>query len=171
MRKPAPLEPWLSSEELLAWLRESPDRAFYQKRLAVWLTYMGPYHAHQVAEMLGVSKQAVWLWIGQYNKYGPSGLNRSGRGGRRWSLLSWVEEEEVLHPFRERAAKGEIVTAKAIWPALSQAVGQEISLAYVYKLLHRHGWRKLGPRPRHVKSDQAAQMNFKKNSPNSSRKR
>lgn len=160
MRKPAPLEPWLSEEEILVWLREAPDREAYKRRLAVWLTHLGPHYAHEVAEMLGVSRQAVWLWVGQYNKKGPIGLARVGRGGRRWSYLSWVEEEEILQPFRERAARGEVVSAKEIWPELSKAMGQEVSLAYVYKLLHRH-----------VKSDKEAQERFKKNYPNSSGKR
>jgi hypothetical protein len=32
----------------------------------------------------------------------------------------------------------------------------------VYNLLHRHGWRKLMPRPFHPKRDLAAQNAFKK---------
>jgi hypothetical protein len=41
-----------------------------------------------------------------------------------------------------------------------------VSLAYVYRLLHRHGWRKLGPRPRHPKAQPAVQERFKKTPPN-----
>jgi transposase len=171
MRRPAQIEPWLSADELLFWVRGAPDRDSYQKRLAVWLTFIGPFHAHEVANILGVSKQAVWLWMGQYNQKGPEGLERSGRGGRRWAFLSWEKEEEVLATFRERAAKGEVVTASSMRPEISKAVGQEVSLAYVFKLLHRHGWRKLGPRPRHVKSDRQAQEAFKKNCRKSSKKR
>lgn len=85
MRKPAQIKSWLTPEELLSWLKEAPTVEAYQKRLAVWLTYIGPFHAQEVAKMLGVSKQAVWLWLGQYNKHGPDALDRKGRGGRRWS--------------------------------------------------------------------------------------
>src|SRR4030043_1932097 len=88
MRKPAQIESWLTPEELLSWLKESPTVEAYQKRLVVWLTYLGPFRAQQLAEMLGVSKQAVWLWLGQYNKHGPAGLGRKGRGGRRGALIS-----------------------------------------------------------------------------------
>lgn len=171
MRNPARIEPWLSADELLVWVREAPDRDAYQKRLAIWLTVIGPFHAHEIAQMLGASKQAVWLWVGQYNKHGPEGLGRSGRGGRRWSYLSREEEEELLAVFRDRAARGDMVTATAIWPEISKALGREVSLGYVYKLLHRHGWRKLGPRPRHVKSNREVQEAFKKNSPKPSKKR
>jgi transposase len=65
---------------------------------------------------------------------------------------------------------GEIVSATAIWPAISKAMGRKVSLAYVYRLLHRHGWRKLGPRPRHVKANITAQEDFKKNCLNSSKR-
>ena len=83
MRRPAQIKPWISPEEMMVWVREAPGRDAYQKRLAIWLTHIGPFHAHQVADMLCVSKQAVWLWIGQYNRQGPEGLHRQGRGGRR----------------------------------------------------------------------------------------
>src|SRR4030042_218001 len=92
MRGPAQIWSWISEEELLVWIREAADRETYQKRLAIWLTKIGPFHAHEVARMLGVSKQAVWLWVGQYNKEGPEGLVRQGRGGRRSFLLSVVRE-------------------------------------------------------------------------------
>ena len=171
MRRPAQIKSWLSEEELLAWLRDCPDRGTYQRRLAIWLTWTKSLHAEDVAQMLGVSKQAIWLWIGQYNKEGPEGLQRQGRGGRRWSLLELREEQQVLERWAKRAQQGEVITARQLLPEVQKAVGQEVSLAYLYKLLKRHGWRKTGPRPRHVKASREAQESFKKNSPGSSRKR
>ena len=61
--------------------------------------------------MQGVSKQAVWLWIGQDNQSSPEGLRRSGRGGRRWSLLELKEELRVLERWTQRAQQGEVITA------------------------------------------------------------
>lgn len=168
MRRPARIEPWLATDALLAWVREARERDAYQKRLAIWLTVVGPFHAHEVATLLGVSRQAVWLWVGQYNKQGPEGLARAGRGGRRWAYLSVGEEEALLNSFAERAARGTVMTAKQLLPEVRKATGKEVSLAYVYKLLKRRGWRKLGPRPRHVKADPEAQEAFKKNFPISS---
>jgi transposase len=165
------LEPWLSPEELAVWVREAPTRAAYQMRLSVWLTHLGQFHAGQIAELLQVSIQAVWLWVGQYNKQGPRGLERSGRGGRRWALLSWAEEQALLSKLQSRAVQGDILTAPALKPQIEKAVGRKISLDYVYRLLHRHGWRKLGPRPRHVQADPQRQARFKKNSPRSLKKR
>lgn len=171
MRLPAVIEPWLATEELQAWVREAPDKASFQRRLAVWMTHVGRLPAHRVAEFLCASKQAVWLWISQYNRAGPEGLEREGRGGRRWAYLPLQEEQAFLAKAWERAARGEILIAKQLHGQLERATGRQLSLGYVYGLLHRHGWRKLGPRPRHPRADQDEQQKFKKNFPRSSPKR
>ena len=171
MKRPAQIKPWVSVEELAVWVQEAPTRDAYRERLAIWLTQLGPYHAQQIADMLQVSKQAVWLWVGRYNKYGPQGLVRKGRGGRRWSYLSVGEEAALLHSLEQRALRGEVLTARQILGEVQQVVGKKVSLAYVYRVLHRQGWRKLGPRPYHTNADREAQEEFKKTSRPSSRKR
>jgi transposase len=171
MRSPAQIEPWLSPEEMSVWIREAPTKSEYQKRLAIGLTLIGPFHARKAADLLQVSVQAVWLWVSQYNKNGPSGLKRAGRGGRRWSFLTWAEEEALLDSLREQAARGDVITAPSLLAKIREVVGREVSLDYVYRLLHRHGWRKLGPRPLHVKADPGRQEDFKKTSAPFSRKR
>ena len=167
MRNPSQLSPWFSPDELLAWVQESKDKASYQMRLAIWLTQAGPFHAGRVAHLLGVSKQAVWLWIGQYNHQGPEGLDRAGRGGRRWGYLTPEDEAELLAGFLERASRGEVVTALHLHGDICRRVGKEVSMAYVYKMLHRNSWRKLAPRPHHPKASTSAQEAFKKTSPKS----
>jgi transposase len=170
MRPPAHIEPWLSTEDLQGWVREAPDKRSYQRRLAIWMTEVGRLAAHQVAEFLCASKQAVWLWISQYNQDGPEGLDRQGRGGRRWAYLPLTEEEAFLRDWLQRAAHGEVLTAKQLRAQLEKVAGRKVTLGYVYGLLHRHGWRKLGPRPRHPKAQRKAQERFKKNSPKSSKR-
>jgi len=164
------LHPWLSTEGLLNWVHESPSVSDHQRRLAVWLTHIGPFPAYRVAELLGVSKQAVWSWVGGYNRTGPGAFGVSGRGGRRWSFLSLEEEAHLLNSLREKALRGEIVTAKHCYQEVCQAVGKIVSMDYVYKVLRRQGWRKLAPRPRHVSANPQAQAEFKKTSGKSSPK-
>lgn len=157
MKTPATIVDWLSDEELASWVQGAPDKSAYQKRLSIWLTHVGPFHAQKVADLLRVSKQAVWRWVGQYNREGPGGFSRQGRGGRRWAFLGLEEEAALLSKIEQRALKGEVLTAKGVWAEVTKAVGREVSLDYVYRLLHRHGWRKLAPRPRHPKTDPAVQ--------------
>ena len=164
MRKPSALSPWYTTAQLTAWVKEAPDKTAYQRRLAIWLTHTGPFPAHRVADLLAVSTQAVWKWLGEYNTRGPDGLDRKGRGGRRWGLMTLDQERAFLAEQLALAESGDLLTAKQLRPALSKAVGQEVSLDYVYALLHRHEWRKLAPRPHHAKRDPATAEAFKKNS-------
>ena len=167
MRPPAQLMPWFTPEEMAIWIREAPNKDAYQKRLAIWFTHLR-HSAPEISDLLQVSIPAVWLWVKQYNHQGPEGLYRCGRGGRRWSFLSWEAEEDLLTSLQESALKGEVLTAPQLLPEVERAVGKSVSLDYVYRLLHRHQWRKLGPRPRHVKANRELQAEFKKNSRKSS---
>ena len=81
MRPAAKIREWQGTTEMFEWLQEAADRQAHCRRMAIWLTRTGGLHAHKVAEMLGVSKQAIWLWIREYNRQGPAGLDRQGRGG------------------------------------------------------------------------------------------
>lgn len=162
MRRPAKLAPWFTEDQLLAWLREAASAAECRRRMVVWLTHFGRFHAREIAIYVGVSVQAVWRWVSQYNQGGPGGLDRQGRGGRRWGYLTWEEEEAVLASYEEEASGGKVITAGHIYERVKAAAGRPISMAYVYRLLHRHEWRKSGPRPRHEKADPAAQEAFKK---------
>ncbi len=46
---PAQIKPHLSTEEMAVWVREAPTKETYKHRPAIWLTHIGPFHAHQVA--------------------------------------------------------------------------------------------------------------------------
>lgn len=169
MRPPAEIALWLSTEDMQTWVREAPDKASYQRRLAIWLTHVERLSAHRVGQSLCVSTPAVWRWVQQYNHQGPEGLHRTGRGGRRWAFLKWEQEQRFLEKRLQAAARGEVLTAKQLHGQLQKITGREVSLGYVYRLLRRHGWRKLGPRPRHPKAQPKTQEEFKKNSRNSSK--
>jgi transposase len=164
MRKPSSLSPWFSVEQLVAWVKESPDKTAYQRRLAIWLTHVGPFTAHRVAYLLAVSTQAVWKWVAEYNTLGPTGLDRKGRGGRRWGLMTLEEERAFLAEHLSEAESVGLLTAKQLASALAKGLGQEVSIDYIYGLLHRHQWRKLTPRPHHAKQNPALAEVFKKNS-------
>lgn len=142
MKMPAQISPWLSDEQLASWVRGSPSLDAYKKRLAIWLTKRGPLHAHRVSDLLQVSKQAVWLWIKQYNQGGPDSLDRKGRGGRRRAYLSLEDEKALVEKLQSQVAKGQARRAKELLPEVLQAVGQNVSVAYVYRLMQRHERRR-----------------------------
>jgi transposase len=87
-----------------------------------------------------------------------------GRGGRRRQLLTVAEEEKLLTEFVTRAEQGDLTEESAIRVALEQQVGQTVAKSTIYRLLERHGWRKLVPRPFHPDASLSAQEAFKKSS-------
>lgn len=143
MRQPAKIEPWLTAEQMSVWLKGAPDESAHRRRMAVWLTSMGRLHAPKVAEILGVSVQSVWLWTRQYNSKGPKGLERKGRGGRRWAFIPQKREAELLKPFIKRAHKGDVARAKDIRVVIEKELERKVSMPYVYRLLARHGWSRI----------------------------
>jgi len=151
MRKPALIHPWLSEKELEEWVRKAQSCQEYQKRVAIWMTRTGPFPAHRVASLLVVSKQAVWLWVSQYNRLGPDGLQRRGRGGRRRAYLSLTQEATLLERLQRRAREGEGPKAREVQEEVSRVTRRQVSISYIYRLFDRIGWRKLGTRVRRPK--------------------
>ena len=148
MRKPALIHPWLSEKELEEWVRKAQSCQEYQKRVAIWMTRTGPFPAHRVASLLVVSKQAVWLWVSQYNRQGPEGLQRRGWGGRRRAYLSLSQEVTLLDRLQRRAQRGQAPKAREVQEEISKITRKRVSISYIYRLFERIRWRKLGARAR-----------------------
>jgi transposase len=78
--------------------------------------------------------------------------------------MTLEQERAFLQPFFARAETGEIATAEQIQQAFEAQVQHPVHLSTIYRLLDRHGWRKLVPRPRHPKANAEEQAAFKKTS-------
>lgn len=153
MRPTASIKTWLTVSKMFQWLQDASDQESYKRRLAIWLTHTGKLHAYKVADSLGVSVQSVWLWIGQYNTYGPDGLERVGRGGRRWGFMSFEQEVKLLVPFVRKVRLGHSVKADAIKVEAERLLGRTVSRSYIYRMLSRHNW---GPAVAQSRSKQRA---------------
>jgi len=58
-----------------------------------------------------------------------------------------------------------IATVREIHRAFEERVGHQIDDSTTYRLLRRHGWRKLIPRPKHPQADSHTQEQFKNDFP------
>ena len=143
MRPPVTIKPHLSINKMFQWLQNAPDKDAHKRRMAIWLTHTGNLHAKQVAKILGVSVQAVWLWVRQYNTHGPSGLDRTGRGGRRWGFLTPAQEAELLSPYIRKLRSGVAVSPSKVKKVIEQKLGRSVSMPYIYRLLQRHRWAQI----------------------------
>jgi len=76
-----------------------------------------------------------------------------------------------LQEREEPSTRGQILTAQQRPAEMEKHTRRRLSLAYVFRLLHRHGWRRLGPRPLHPQVQPAVEERFKKTPLRSSEKK
>jgi len=138
----------------------------------IYHALIAPRKAEEIARDTGVSVTTVRRVISTYNRLGLAAIETPGKGGRRHEYLSVEQERGFLQPFFAQAQRGEIATAEHIHQAFEAEVKQKVHITSIYRLLDRHGWRKLVPRPRHPKANAGEQDAFqKKTSSKPSRRR
>ena len=86
-------------------------------------------------------------------------------GGRRRASLTLEEERGFLAPWAQVSSAGGVLVMSPLRAALAQKLGRPVAASVVYRMLARHGWRKVAPDTRHPKSDPQVQEEWKKNSP------
>jgi transposase len=163
MRPPCPLPP-SAEKKLTQLLDQAVTKADYRRVLCVWLRAVLGMPAAEIAMALGWSLGTVHNLHSQYLHEGASILVGCGRGGRRRELLTIAAEEKLLTQLVARAEQGDLTEVSALRAALEQQVGQVVAKSTVYRLLERHGWRKLAPRPFHPDASLRSQETFKKSS-------
>jgi transposase len=161
MRVVSHLTPAQLKQRMLA----TEERRQFQRWQVIYLMSSGRFRAAEAAQLVGVARGTVYQWVHLYNRQGPKALDLQGRGGRRNALLSWEEEGLLLAELSEKAKQGRVVVAWTVRDRVEKKLGHSVSKDYAYDLLHRHGWRKIAPRPRHPKGKSAVQEQFKKNFP------
>lgn len=88
-------------------------------------------------------------------------------GGRRSGYMTIEQERRFLSEFLEQAAHGGILVVSKIKQAFELKVGRKVAESTIYRLLDRHDWRTIIPRPRHPNSNIEAREGFKKTPENS----
>lgn len=161
MRPPRPIGEE-AKESLKKAMKQTKTKADFQRVQCVWLRAQLGLSSSQVAHAVGWSPGTVRRLWSVYFSQGEQALLGQGRGGRRHAHLSVAEEQRLLARFFEPSAEGEVLVVNEVKAAYEQAVGHTVPKSTVYRLLARHGWRKIAPRPRHPKADLQKQQAFKK---------
>lgn len=110
----------------------------------------------KIAEKLDTSEKVVSRWVSAYCNGGIEALMRGKFGGNRRNM-SLEDEKQFLAEFEARANIGQLVEIGEIKQAYEKLVGHRIGGGQIYRVLHRHNWRKVMPRSKHPKkaSDEA----------------
>ena len=155
--------PHVSVEEVKERMSNDP-RPLYRKRwLIIYNALVDPREAKDIARHTGVSVKTVHKLISTYNRLGVVAVETPGKGGRRNEYMTLEEERELLTPFFELAKKGVLTTIAQIKQEFEKRVGHEVDETTIYRLLKRHEWRKLVPRPFHPKANKEEQRLFQQN--------
>ena len=127
----------------------------------------------QIGKVIGRSRATAARLRAGFRAMEAAGKSARERnwGGRRRFNLDMKQEEELLSEFMDAARAGGVLEAGSIQAAYEERVGRRVAKTTVYRMLARHGWRKVAPRKKHPKTDEAAQEAFKKNSRRSSPKK
>lgn len=163
MRPGKPISP-KNTKALKILLREVHSKADFQRVLCVLLRAEVGLNSTQIAEVVGLSASTVKIVQMQYFKKKEDALLGVGRGGRRRENLSVDKEKALLQRFTREAEKGNVLVVSDIHAAYEREAGHPVPKSTVYRMLARHGWRKIAPRPKHPKGDPEARETFKKNS-------
>jgi len=119
----------------------------------------------ETATVLGVGRATVARLQARLREELRGGAPGRRWGGRRRALMTFAEEAAFLASWEEQALAGGVLVVSVIRAALAQRLGRPVVASVVYRLLERHGWRKVAPDTRHPKSDPQLQEEWKKNSP------
>jgi transposase len=170
MRKPRPV-PQEAAESLGKRLRQVETKSEFQRIQCVWLRACLRLSASEVAVAIGWHPNSVKKLQARYFLEGESALGVSKSGGRYRQNMTLEEEVSFLAPFFERAAVGGVIVANEVKAAYEREVGRKVPKSTIYRMLDRHDWRKIVPRPRHPQKDPSEQEAFKKTSRQSSKRR
>lgn len=118
---------------------------------------------HEIAEKLDTSDKMVSQWVSAYiNDGGIEALLPKERIGMHRNL-SFEEEKEFLSAYTKQAEAGQIVDLNEMKAAYIEKVGHSIGGSQIYRMLERHGCRKVMPRSKHPQkaSDEAIEASKK----------
>lgn len=137
--------------ELMEQIRDSN---VYRKLQVIQLK-MENYRNPEISAITKYSASRISALVSVYVREGLSYFRQENRKGGNRRNVSYKEEAALLAKFQEAAQKGILVTVQEIRAAYDQLIGHESAQGTIYKVLKRHGWRKLMPRSKHPKKASA----------------
>lgn len=116
----------------------------------------------EIANKLDTSDQMVSHWVSVYAKGGIDALLSKKRTGNHRNL-SVEEEKKLLADFTKQSESGQLIDLNELKSAYIKKVGHSIGGSQIYRVLKRHGWRKVMPRSKHPKkaNDEAIEASKK----------
>lgn len=152
----------VDGQDVFARMKAAKSLEEYKRYQAIHLRVNEKMDVKTIVRITGLARSTVSNLHSLCRRGGIESIVFKKKGGRYNSCFSVEEETELLATVEPAARGGGIVEVSKIRKAMEEKLGRTISSATAYRLLHRHGWRKITPRPKHPKNDPVAQETFKK---------
>jgi len=163
-----PRVPKISERERRAAIALAAEaRTIEELRLAQSIILPGLYgmSVYETSQVIGKSRATVTRLQHEFREQRRGETPRRELwGGRRRAYLTDDEESKFLGEFLDMASDGGVLEVGRIKQAFEKRVGHSVAKTTIYRILERHGWRKIAPRKLHPQTDLNAQTAFKKNS-------
>ena len=128
---------------------DKTKEAALRKKLEVLQLRMEGYKNAEISKITKYSKSRVSALICLYAKDGIAYFQQENRQGGNRRNMSCSEEVTFLSAYKELAEQGQIIEVGEIKKAYEEKVGHRIGKEQIYRVLRRHGWRKVMPRSKH----------------------
>jgi len=149
--------------EEIAQVMKSQEKSIESRRLQC--VYLGMLYPDMSAKEIGIitlySESRVWAIHAEYRRNGIKSLIDK-RGGRYRENITFEEETELLAPSEEQSKSGKLIVVRKIKLAYEEKMGRAVAESTIYRMLDRHGFRKIIPFKRHPKANKEEQEAFKK---------
>ena len=133
----------------------------FQRLQCLWLRATQDLATEAIAQTVGLSLSHVRRVWSDYLRGGLVAAQGRPKGGRRHQHLTVAQEQALLAPLHQQALAGELVTVASIQRRYQTRIGRAVPASTVYRVLARHQWRQVQPRPKHPKDDPRARRALK----------
>lgn len=115
----------------------------------------------EIRERTGYNERYVTILLAKYRKLGLEEFIRIKQTSH-YRKMTEAEEAQLLEKCRELRGEGKVLTVADIRQMFEEELGESTGNSYIYRVLKRHGWRKVMPRAKHPKAASEEEQNSSK---------
>jgi transposase len=151
-------------DEIKRAMEKVENKTEYRKLQCIYLGDKNPeMSAAEIGKITQYSESSVNRIQSDFRKHGMESI-KERRGGRYHENMTLEQETELLSRFEELSSLGQVSEISRIKAEYEIAAGKKVDKTVIYRMLHRHGFRKIVPYQRHKKGEPQKQEGFKKTS-------
>lgn len=152
----------IDEEAIRTLMNDSKTKEEFRRYQSLYLRIAEKMPTTLIAKITGLSQSRIQSIHSTARTKGLASLANQLKGGRRRSYLSMEQEKALLSEIENKAIKGGVVEIGKVHKLFQEKVGSKVARYTAYRLLHRHGWRKIVPRAYHPNQKADAIETFKK---------